>query len=99
MSILYAGDLRPGAKPASSSSRSCTCRRGAALNSALSTKNSVTPGRYSEMLDSQPSLCQGRIGTINAMLKFPGDDARLDLTESNGGTQTRTAYDATSACY
>ncbi len=34
-----------------------------------------------------------------AMLKFPGDDARLDLTESNGGTRTRTAYDATSACY
>ena len=27
----------------------------------------MTLGRYSEMLESQPSLCQGRIGTINAI--------------------------------
>jgi len=36
-----------------------TCRRGAALNSALSTKNSVTLGRYSEMLESRRRSARG----------------------------------------
>src|SRR5262245_20977274 len=127
MFILYEGDLRPGAKPASSSSRSCMCRRAAAINSAQPMKKSVTLSRYSARLDltdlfvSASPESAGKTVLIVDVKPFmtradfrpdpvysinvdnEGDtlaDAAFPLmfSESNGSSQTRTAYDATSAC-